>query len=201
MPGLAPFVQTLTANQRIDIKARGTTVFLRQATGTIKVTLRSNQIGERDGVAYTLRMEQAEEWLHAVEFDSVEIEDTSGAANTIELYIGYGRFIKPVPDIVNVQVSSNPNNQAETQVDETNIDVGQAGKAQLLAADPDRVQAWITALAGNAEEIRIGDTNVDTNRGTPLQPGDTILWSSKGPCFACSIATVNQGAAVTAFTE
>ena len=113
----------------------------------------------------------------------------------------YGDFFRPVPDIVNVQVSSDDNNVATTAVDETNIDIGNAGAVQLLAQDNTRVQAWITALAGNAEEIRIGDANVDTDQGTPLQPGDTILWSSKGPCFACSIATNNQGAAVTTFTQ
>lgn len=201
MPGLAPYTRTLAIGQRTVINARGTTLFLRQATGEIRVTARSNQTGDGGGESYTLRMTAAEKWFHADTFDEVEIENTAGVANTIELYLGSGDFEKPVPDIVNVQVSSSNNNVATTAVDETNIDVGNAGAVQLLAQDNTRVQAWITALAGNAEEIRIGDANVDTDQGTPLQPGDTILWSSKGPCFACSIATANQGAAVTEFSE
>ena len=201
MPGLAPYARILTANQRANINVRGTTIFLRQATGELKVTLRSQQVGSQDGVAYTLRMSAAEKWFHAQEFDQIEVEDVSGTANTIELYIGYGDFEKPVPDIVNVQVSSSNNNIATTIADKINIDIGNAGREQLLAQDDSRVHAWVTALSTNVEEIRIGDTNVDTNRGTPLAPGDTILWSSKGPCFACSIATVDQGAAVTEFGE
>lgn len=201
MPGLAPYKAILAVGQRLPLAARGTTVFLKAATGEIEVTVFSQRVGAGDGERYTLRMEQAEEWQHADIFDEIAIVNTSGAANTIELYIGHGSYRKPVPDIINVQVSSSNNNVATTAVDETNIDIGAAGAVQLLAQDDSRVQAWITALATNAEEIRIGDANVDTNRGTPLQPGDTILWSSKGPCFACSIANNNQGAAVTEFSE
>lgn len=201
MPGLAPYIRTLAISQRTTIEARGTTVFLRQATGELLVTLRSTAVGTKTGVAYTLRMTAAEKWFHAEEFDSVTIQNEAGVANTIEFYIGFGDFEKPVPDIVNVQVSSSNNNEATTAVDETAVNVGNAGKALLLAQDDTRVQAWISALAGNAEEIRIGDVNVAANRGTPLQPGDTILWSSKGPCYACSIATAGQGAAVTEFSE
>ena len=202
MPGLSPYKRVLTAGQRQIINVRGSTCFLRLAESAIRVSLRSNAVGTKSGVEYSVTMEQAEQWLHAEEFDEVAIENLDLVnSNAIEFYIGFGRFIKPVPDIVNVQVSSNNNNTATTSQDETNIDIGNAGAVQLLAQDNDRVQAWISALETNAEEIRIGDANVDTDQGTPLQPGDTILWSSKGPCYACSIATNDQGAAVTEFTE
>jgi len=200
MPGLSPYKRTLTANQKEQIAARGTTVFLRIATGALRVTLRSNQVGAREGVSYSVTMNQAEEWLHAEEYDQIEIEDLSGVANTIELYLGYGRFIKPVPDIVNVQVTSAESETVTTEVDETNIDVGNAGKVELLPDDPDRVFAIITALSSNAEEIRIGDSNITATRGTPLAAGETLKWTSKAACYACSIATVDQGAAKTIFS-
>jgi hypothetical protein len=200
MPGLAPYARILAANERQSINVRGTTVFLRLASGTVAVTVRSNQVGTKSGASYTLRMDQAEKWFHAEEFDEIVLEDVSGAQNTVEFYIGYGDFEKPVPDIVNVQVTSAESEVVTTEVDETNIDVGNAGQVQLLPADADRVFAIITALSGNAEEIRIGDTNIDTDRGTPLDPGDTIKWTSKAACFACSIATVDQGAAKTIFS-
>lgn len=200
MPGLAPYKRILAIGQRETINARGTTIFLRESSGEITVTARSNAVGTKTGASYTLRVNQAEEWLHAEEFDSLEIENTSGVENTIELYVGFGRFIKPVPDIVNVQVTSAESEIVETEVDETNIDIGQAGKVELVPADSARVFAIITALSTNAEEIRIGDTNVDTNRGTPLAAGETIKWTSKAACFACSIATVNQGAAKSIYS-
>lgn len=201
MPGIAPYKRTLAANARTSIDARGTTIFVRKTSEELLVSPRSTQVGGGDGVQYSVRMSESEKWFTAEEFDSVEIRNEGSAETEVEILIGYGDFFRPVPDIVNVQVSSDDNNVATTAVDETNIDIGNAGAVQLLAQDNTRVQAWITALAGNAEEIRIGDANVDTDQGTPLQPGDTILWSSKGPCFACSIATNNQGAAVTTFTQ
>ena len=200
MPGLAPYKSILAIGKRVTINARGTTVFLRKATGELKVEVRSLAVGDADGASYTLRMDEAEEWLHADTFDTVVIENTSGIKNTIEMYLGFGRFIKPVPDIVNVQVTSAESEVVTTGIDETNIDVGQAGKVELVPADANRIFAIITALSGNAEEIRIGDTNVDTDQGTPLAAGDTIKWTSKAACFACSIATVNQGAAKTIFS-
>ena len=201
MPGLAPYKSILAIGQRVRINARGTTVFLRKATGELKVTVRSLRVGDADGAEYTLRMDQAEEWLHADTFDQVVIENEAGVANTIELYLGSGRFIKPVPDIVNVQLTSSSSATASTVSDKINIDVGQAGKEQLLPANSARIQAFITALDTNVEVIRVGDTNVDTNQGTPVAAGDSILWTSKAACFACSIATVNQAAALTEFLE
>ena len=201
MPGLAPYIRTLEIGKRTTIDATGTTVFLRRAIGEITVTLRSTATGERDGVAYTLRMTEAEKWFHAEQFDSVTIENTSGVANEIEFYIGFGDFEKPVPDIVNVQVTLAPNSVAETIADKVNIDVGNAGKELLLPADANRIEAYITALAANAEVIRVGDENVTETRGTPLAAGETLIWKGPNACYACSIATVNQSAAISLFSS
>lgn len=201
MPGLAPYKSILQIGQRVSINARGTTVFLRKASGEIDVTVRSLAVGDADGSQYSLRMEQAEEWLHADTFDKIVLVNKSGIINTIELYLGFGRFIKPVPDIVNVQLTSSASGTVETIANKVNIDVGQAGKEQLLPQDDTRIQAYITALAANVEEIIVGDTNVTETRGTPIAAGDSLLWTSKAPCFACSVATVDQGAALTVFKE
>ena len=201
MPGLAPYKAKIAAGKRVTINARGTTIFLRKATGELKVEVRSLAVGDSDGAQYTLRMEQAEEWLHADTFDAVVLENTLAVENVVELYLGFGRFIKPVPDIVNVQLTSSASGTAETIADKVNIDVGNAGKEELLPADSTRIQAYITALATNVEVIRVGDDSVDTGQGTPVAAGDSILWTSKAACFACSIATVNQAAALTVFKE
>lgn len=200
MPGLAPYKRVLLANARQTINVLGTTLFLRKATGEISVTVRSNAVGTKTGVSYTLRMSEAEKWFHAEQFDEVTILDETGAANTIELYIGFGDFEKPVPDIINVQVTSAESEVVSTLADNVNIDVGNAGKIELVPQDSTRISAIITALSGNAEEIRIGDDNITETRGTPLAAGDTIKWTSKAACFACSIATVDQGAAITIFS-
>ncbi len=200
MPGLAPYKRILNANQRASISARGTTVFLRQSAGELSVTLRSVAVGTKTGAAYTLRMDEAEKWFHAEEFDEVIVKDESGAENAIELYIGYGDFAKPVPDIVNVALSIPASRAAVTITDKINIDVGQAGKEQLAAENLLRTRAVITAAAANAEIIRIGDTNVTESRGIPLAAGESLSWESTAAVFACSIATVDQVASITEFT-
>lgn len=206
MPGFGPKVITLAANgstgDRKVIDARGTTVFMAETTEIIEVTLRSAQIGQgRGGESYTLQMFTADQWLSADEFDSLEFYNLGDAEVTITVYIGYGQFYRPVPDVVNVQVTSKPTATVVTAADETAINVGAAGKVALLAQDDNRVQAYITALSTNSDIIRIGDSNVDSDQGTPLQAGETMVWSSKAACYACAEATAGQSAAVTVFKE
>lgn len=200
MPGIAAYIRTLTAGERTKIEARGSTIFVRRTTEELLVRARTTQVGSGTGVEYQARMAASEKWFTAEEFDSVSLENTGAAETEVEILIGFGDFFRPVPDIINVQVTSAESEAVTTEVDETDIDVGQAGKKELVPADPARVFAIITALSTNAEEIRIGDTNVDTNRGTPMAAGETIKWTSKAACFACSIATVNQGAAKSIFS-
>lgn len=201
MPGLAPYKSVLAVDERRAINLRGTTFFVRLATGEIRVTLRSQQVADGGGESYTLRMTEAEKWFHAQEFDEVILENTSGAQNTIEVYVGYGDFEKPVPDIVNVQVTLATTASAQTIADKINIDVGNVGAEQLLPANTNRVKAYITALSTNAEEIRVGDSNVSATRGTPLAPGESLIWEGGVAAFACSIATPDQRAAVTEFLK
>lgn len=192
---------SIAAGARFPIAARGSFLYLRSSTDELVVEASLVDLGQKTGQTTKVRMSSGDKIRPAQEFDQVSLYNDSATTVTFELVTGDGDYDRPTPDTVNVQVSSSNNNAATTNVDETNIDVGSAGAALLLAQNNQRVNAWITALATNGEEIRIGDANVDTDRGTPLQPGDTILWSSKGACYACSIATVDQGASVTEFTE
>ena len=213
MPGLNPYVRILAANQRTVLSTPGTTIFLRKADGEIRVTLRQTKPGE-DAQAYTLRMNEAEEWLHAVEFSSVEIENTSGIQNEIELYIGYGRFVKPVPDIINVEVSNTNPLEVEVtaaepspaasgtvdSVDDQAVGQGNANAVEVLAANQDRVRAIITNPAGNTDTLRVGDSGVDVDNGIPLAPGESVPWDSRAACYVCSEgATASQVVCVTAF--
>lgn len=200
MPGLSPYVRILAAGERSVLPIPGTTIFLRNADGEIRVTLRQTKPGE-DAQAYTLRMNVAEEWLHAVEFSSVEIENTSGVDNQIELYIGYGRFIKPVPDLVNVKVDqTNPlqvdvqssaavaaaSSDVSTFLDVSGIGQGSAGAVSIFAFNAARVRAIITSPDTNVDTLRIGGPDVNISRGIPLKPGESIPWDSQAAAYVCS---------------
>lgn len=194
MPGLSAYKQTIPVGEQVTVRARGTTIFVAQTNVPLLVTARSTQVGGKDGVTYKVTMRQAEKWFTAEEFDTVIIENAGTLAATIEVYLGSGDFFKPVPDILNFSIDVPASDTFTTLVDETNIDVGQAGKVSLFPASLTRTIIYISALASNTDIIRIGDTNVDVDRGVPLSPGEVITFETSAQIFACSEATVNQAA-------
>lgn len=197
MPGLAAYKQTIPIGERVTVRARGTTIFVAQTNEPLLIEARSTQVGGKDGVSYKVTMRQAEKWFTAEEFDTVIIENIGNNPAIIEVYLGSGDFFKPVPDILNFSISV-PNSKTILPItDKTNIDVGNAGKESLFPLSIPRTLIIISALSTNAEEIRIGDTNVDVDKGIPLAPGETIALETRAAIFACSIATADQGAAVT----
>ena len=189
MPGIAPYIRTLASNERTTINARGTTVFVRQTTEILLVTARSTQVGQGEdggqGIAYTIRMFASEKWFTAEEFDSIEIENTGALPTQIEILLGFGDFFRPVPDIVNVQVTSEASATVDTTADVANAGIGNANRVTILPANPLRVAAILTALSTNTGVARIGGADVDIDEGTPLQAGETILWPSKAAIEAC----------------
>ena len=183
MPGLSPYQRTLQANQKVDINVRGTTIFLRSATGEIEVRARSTNVGDRSGESYALNMLAAEEWNHAQEFDSLEITDKSGAANTIELYIGYGRYRKPVPDIVNVSTNVPASDNISTPAAVDPVDAGGGSPTSLIAANSQRISVTLQADKANDQNVRIGDSNTSTTRGIQLAAGEAITINSTDEIF------------------
>ena len=191
---------TLAAGERRKIPLRGSFFYLRFSSAPLLVELQLIELGTKTGKSTMVRMKGGDKITPQREYDSVVLFNDSAVSVDYETTGGDGDYDRPIPDIVNVQVTSDSSEIVTTEVDETNIDVGNAGAIELVPADPNRIYAIITALSTNAEEIRIGDSNVDTDRGTPLGAGDTIKWSSKAACYAGSIATINQGAAKTIFS-
>lgn len=55
------------------------------------------------------------------------------------------------------------------------VSIATVTTAQVLAANANRREAVITNLQTNASEVRVGDSNAGVTRGTPLQPGDSIV--------------------------
>lgn len=197
MAGLYPYKRTLQIAQRQVITVRGTTVFLRKADGEIKVTTRSMQVQEGMGEHYTLTMEPSEKQFTASEFDSIVIENISGAVNNIELYAGYGDYFRPVPDIVTVSVdapmevnvvSSNPSPAPSASIDSLPDVAVQGVAVQILPVNAGRVRAFVSAPAANVNTLRIGDAGVTAANGTPLVPGETIPYDTIAALFAIGVA-------------
>lgn len=210
MSGLYEYKRKLAIAERQPITTRGTTVFLRKATGEIKVTTRTMQILEGMGEHYTVTMAPSEKLFTAAEFDSVTIENIAGVENTVELYIGYGDFFRPVPDLVLVQVentnpidvnvtaSGAPSSAIDSFADVSGFGQGQANKVSALPINLSRVRAILTSPASNTDTLRIGDTGVDVANGIPLAPGESVPLDTTAEIFVCSQgATAGQTLAVT----
>lgn len=206
MPGLAPYIRQMAIGERQTITRQGSTVFVRRADGQLRVTLRSLQVGSgKGGEEYSLRMVQADKWFHADTYDQVIIENVSGVANLIELYLGVGDFSQPVPDIVNVEfevpqdvnvVSSNPSPAPSSVIDsQVDLTVDNLAVVQLLPANPARVRALISAPSANAGILRIGDAAVTATNGTPLAAGETLPLDTTAAIFAIAQATGANSAA------
>jgi hypothetical protein len=112
-------------------------------------------------------------------------------ATEIEILIGVGDFVRPVPDIVNVAIIA-AGQQVTSFFDVIDIDVGGAGRIILVAENLDRTQLIITALAANTCPIRIGTVACAINVGIQLSPGETLLWESTAEVYACSETDTDQ---------
>jgi len=196
MPGLSPFVRRLSAagsqgdRQKIDVT--GSTVFMRQVSvGTVRVTTEALRSADK----HTVDMSQADKLFTVEEYGSVYIQNFQSTAIDIEMYLGIGDFNQPVPDIVNVSLSAASANLSPSD-DAVNIDADNAGAELLSAANPERLRIMITALSTNANAIRVGDSTVDSDRGIPLQAGESVALLTQAAIYACSEAAADQGAAI-----
>lgn len=204
MSGLAKYRVTIGAGLFKKFDARGDFCYVRKVAdandvenqGEVEVTLQSVETGDKSGGRFKLDLRQDEKWYSATEFDKVELKNNSAVDIIVTLFLGYGDFAKPVPDIINVAVTTNPQGSLRSAAD---VDTNAAAAVAVLPAAADRSCAIITALAANDQILRVGDSLVTAARGTPLQAGETIAIRSKGAIYAieevagtCKVAVLEE---------
>ena len=190
----------LSAGAYITLPLRGSFLFVRAATGNLTVSLTQVELGQKTGQTTKVVMTQNDKVRPIREFDSVTLRNDTASAVVYSIVTGDGDYDRPVPDIINVQVTQGPDSGHISLVDIDTAGQGQANKVSILPDDDTRINAYLTALAGNTDTLRIGDTDVDTDQGTPLAPGETVNWTSKKQTWYCSEgATASQGIAITIF--
>lgn len=92
MGGLLEYQRTLAAGLSTPISARGKFLRVKDASGELTVTLKQNQLGDKAGESYSLRMRKFEKVFTPFEFDSVEVGNPEAADQVAVLMIGYGDF-------------------------------------------------------------------------------------------------------------
>lgn len=165
-PRLYTFDLVLTANQRVTLPLHSEFLYIQEATGAINVYVGSDNNKARlaAGLQYRCPPGQA--------FERFDIEDASGAGNTIRISYGFGEFEDnrlTLSGGVTIAVPANIDDAADVTLNngaETSLGAAPANtKTRMIVADP-----------ANTVNIRIGKTGqVGAARGALLQPGQSMV--------------------------
>src|SRR5262245_16206265 len=93
MPGgLLEYQRAIKAGTSEVIAARGKFLRVKDSNGQVSVTLKQNQLGDKAGESYSLKMRRFDKVFTPYDFDCVEVANIEGNDQTVILMIGYGDF-------------------------------------------------------------------------------------------------------------
>ena len=155
-----------SANENKQLPAVGRYVFLKAAAGEILVKT------DKDESAF---MVQGDFIRTDRQFNRLDLEDLSGAANQITLVTAdegdagkYG----------NVQIE-----RPGSIVSTADVATVAGAATQILAANGDRAEAILVPMA----DARIGDANITATRGIPVSAGAAITLQTSGAIYARTV--------------
>ena len=174
-------------------------LYLFDASGLLLIKLiRNNSVVEQH-VAGRLTL------LPEKNFDTVEIENVSGASNTFRVIYGPGKYEPPADrsevtvndeDPVRIQVISG-GFTVDTVVEPSNVvgvgsDVSIGAAATLIAAaDVTRKELIIEVDIDATDPIRIGDASVTAATGLKVAPGSTMVLAQAGAVYGIRTGATN----------
>lgn len=169
----------LTAGQVLRIMEVGKVFQILDSSADVKVEFRRS----RSMIGIAQAVPESFKWRVPDGGDFHEVAITSAVDQTLRICISQGDAD------VNVQTGSVTATieKADTFTDAT--DVTLTGAADLvLAANANTRLVNVTALDTNAGNVRIGAATVAANRGTPLQPGQTLTVEVTAAIYAIGTA-------------
>lgn len=147
---------------------------MRSATFPLDVELQLIDLGSKTGRSTQIRMTGADKVVPSREYDGVVLFNPNVLPVAYEITGGDGDYDRPIPDLVNVAVSTPASDSVETEPDVTISGVTNATRDVIIAANANRTRVIITALAANDQTVRIGGADVDADEGIPLAPGESV---------------------------
>ena len=175
-------------------------LYLFDASGLVNLSLQRDRAEVEKHVAGRLTL------LPEKLFDTVEIENISGAENTVRLLFGKGKYEPPADrsevsindaDPVRIQVISG-GFTVDTVVEPSNVvgigsDITVGATATLIAAaDATRKEIMLELDVDATAPVRIGDSGVTASTGYRLQPGATVVLAQAGALYAIRTGAVNE---------
>jgi|GEM_PF-6766533 len=174
-PTYARFKHPMAANEEITIHATGDLVAALAATGGMEVAF-----GE--GAFIPLDVGQTVSFQEGEGFSFVRVKDTSGAANTVDLYVGRGEFFdlrfsatgtlttrESAPDTLTTGATVSALNAAATELAAAN-----ALRREIMLVNTD---AAATVYVGGASGALAGE-------GIPVLAGQSLTLQSSAAVYA-----------------
>lgn len=196
---------TLAAGARRDIPSNGSFIYLRSALDSngadsqLVVSLQEIELGQKTGHTTKLIMSSGDKIRPQKRFDSVVLFNDTSLAIDYEAVHGDGDYDRPIPDTVNVSVSTPSAKGIETAPDVTVSGTTNATADVIAAANTNRVRIVLTALDTNDQILRIGGADVDADEGIQLAAGQSVALLTTAEILGCEeVAGTN---AVSVFEE
>lgn len=174
-PRLFTLDVTLLATERKTLPLNGEFLYVLEATGAFNVYLNQE---------YRARLEKGLKYRvpPGEKFTVIDIEDVSGAGNTLRLAYGAGDFddnrltlVAGAALALDAATIASLKAKATVLGDAADVTLGAAAATAILALDATRRRATIVSDPANTVSIRIGSqANVGAARGALIQPGQSI---------------------------
>jgi hypothetical protein len=193
------YTKTLAANEAYRIAVNGEFVFVRSATGALRLTLDAVVAGAF-GAGSKYRAPYGEK------FSLVTVEDTSGATNTVTLIVGVGDF----DDAALIIGAGTSVAVADASLDALKRGTGLGTRADITlnngaltsfgAPSANTREQIVVADPANTVDLRIGDANVTASRGALLRPGAALVLNTNATVHGWATAA-GQKVSLTDVTD
>lgn len=178
-PRLYTLEMILAANARQQLPVQAEFLYVQEATGAVFIYLdgENNKARLEKGLKYRAPAGQT--------FLKFDIEDASGAQNTVRLAFGYGDYDDKrlaLPSSSAIALAGNAG--IATAAD---VVIGAAALTAIVAANSNRRAIALKNVGANV--IRVGDSvNTAVGRGHELQAGETIVLTTTAAVSGFSTA-------------
>lgn len=94
--GLHAYSLQIPAGRTTKRTIRGTTIRVADAPFPVNITAHAKVLNGQRGVNFSLEMKKFEKWFTDIEYDEIEVENTSDTDIVVVLQLGYGDFVAEI---------------------------------------------------------------------------------------------------------
>lgn len=153
--GLHAYTIQCAAGKNTKRTIRGCTIRVADSPCPIDITVHNKKLNGGKGTAFTLTMKKFEKWFTDIEYDEIEIFNSSASDISVTLQLGYGDFVAEIISRTLAAQSIVTKNFAPRDDDDTPIHVASGGFREIEIA-PENLQRKRINWQLNWENAGIG---------------------------------------------